>query len=253
VRAKPFHFVSTIGLALAVGTTKQPASCAESDCLDDWESLIGGYNQSKWVAEKLTFAAGERGLPVSVYRPGRVTGDSRTGRAADGDGFARILKGSIRLRKVLAEGDVDDFNLSPVDYVARSIVALSRMADAPGRTYHIYNPHRVPLSRVWEWTRSFGYELEAADYPSWRAALFAQGEANELHPITPLLPDPVEIERAIREAGEQPAAAPPGFPDIQCDATVRALLQAEIRWPAVDERMFHAMLGHFVEKGLEQP
>ena len=44
-----------------------------------YEDLTMGYSQSKWVAERLVKIAASRGLPVSIYRPGTITGDSRTG------------------------------------------------------------------------------------------------------------------------------------------------------------------------------
>jgi nonribosomal peptide synthetase MxcG len=36
--------------------------------------LRDGYQRSKWHAEVLCERAGERGLPVAVYRLGRLTG-----------------------------------------------------------------------------------------------------------------------------------------------------------------------------------
>ena len=40
--------------------------------------LKTGYGQSKWVSEKLLFAAGQRGLRGHVVRPGYVVGDARS-------------------------------------------------------------------------------------------------------------------------------------------------------------------------------
>lgn len=40
--------------------------------------LKTGYGQSKWVSEKLLFAAGKRGLKGHIVRPGYVVGDSKT-------------------------------------------------------------------------------------------------------------------------------------------------------------------------------
>lgn len=40
--------------------------------------LKSGYGQSKWVAEKLLFEAGRRGLRGHIVRPGYIVGDSQT-------------------------------------------------------------------------------------------------------------------------------------------------------------------------------
>lgn len=44
--------------------------------------------------------ARNRGLPVTIFRPGYVTGDSTTGVMNIDDYLVRLLKGSIQLGKV---------------------------------------------------------------------------------------------------------------------------------------------------------
>ena len=41
-----------------------------------------------------------------------------------------------------------EVNLTPVDYVARSIVSLSRSPDSVGKTFHLMNPRPVPVCNV---------------------------------------------------------------------------------------------------------
>jgi thioester reductase-like protein len=49
------------------------SECAETDtALDYHAQLTDGYSQSKWVAEQLTNRAAKRGLPVTVYRLGKI-------------------------------------------------------------------------------------------------------------------------------------------------------------------------------------
>ena len=40
--------------------------------------MIGGYNQSKWVAEQLCLQAQARGIDVSIYRLASMVGDPET-------------------------------------------------------------------------------------------------------------------------------------------------------------------------------
>ena len=53
----------------------------------------------------------------------------------------------------------DTVEMTPVDYVARSIVALAQSPESPGRTFHLMNPRPVPLGDIYEAIRSCGYEI----------------------------------------------------------------------------------------------
>ncbi|MFD0660346.1 non-ribosomal peptide synthetase [Thermocatellispora tengchongensis] len=85
----PVHLVSTLGVYL--GEAFLERTVTESDPPDDPRGLAGGYNQSKWVADRLARLARARGVPVTVHRPARIGGDARTGIGAPGDYFSRLL------------------------------------------------------------------------------------------------------------------------------------------------------------------
>ncbi len=73
-RIKPLHYVSTLGV-FSQKESAQKKPVREHESIDEHaEHLLGGYAQSKWVAEKLVTLARSRGLPVAIYRPGRITG-----------------------------------------------------------------------------------------------------------------------------------------------------------------------------------
>ena len=47
--------------------------CSEDENIDDYHpDLNDGYSQSKWVAEQLITRAGQKGLPVVIYRLGTI-------------------------------------------------------------------------------------------------------------------------------------------------------------------------------------
>jgi len=60
--------------------------------------MLGVLMQSKWVAEKLVTTARERGIPVSIYRLGRMSGHSKTGVSNTDDFMHRVLRGCIQLK-----------------------------------------------------------------------------------------------------------------------------------------------------------
>jgi acyl transferase domain-containing protein/nucleoside-diphosphate-sugar epimerase len=82
-RLKTVHHVSTIAVfdcdALADVTI-----AAEDTDLSRGGGFHGGYDESKWVAERILGLAREAGFPVTVFRPGNIAGHSRTGVVSDG-------------------------------------------------------------------------------------------------------------------------------------------------------------------------
>jgi long-chain acyl-CoA synthetase len=105
--------------------------------LTDRYGFANAYEQTKYEAE-LQVRAAMRELPVSVFRPGMVVGDSRTGeiRAFNTVYVPLRLYLSGRLRVVPARPELR-LNLVPVDYVAETIVRLLFDPRAAGLTFHL--------------------------------------------------------------------------------------------------------------------
>ncbi|MYM86937.1 amino acid adenylation domain-containing protein, partial [Rugamonas sp. FT82W] len=168
VRLKPVHLVSTLGVY--VTEDQLEATVHERSAPPRAEGQQGGYNQSKWVAEQLALAARARGLPVAVYRPARITGDSRTGSGNLGDYFSSWIKGCVQLG-LAPRMDGEGFDMAPVDYVSRAIVQLALGAGDENGNFHFLNPHRMPLGELVATLRAAGYAVDEADYGAWRTAL----------------------------------------------------------------------------------
>jgi len=114
--ALQMHFVSTLSV-LAHDGVANTGVILEQDDLDLSKGIAGGYAQSKWVAEKLVTLARSRGLPVSIYRPGRITGHSQTGICNANDLMGKMIKISFQLGSVPEMDTMVD--LTPVDYVSK--------------------------------------------------------------------------------------------------------------------------------------
>ncbi len=139
-RATPVHYVSTMDVLGAGFLT-----ATEDDPNDEPNGLSHGYAQTKWVAERLVLAARSRGLPAAVYRPARIIGHSRTGIWNTDDFACRAVRGSIELGVVPDVDPID--NMSPVDYVSRAIVHISRRSDVFAHpVYHVINPDVLPVA-----------------------------------------------------------------------------------------------------------
>ncbi|RLN91653.1 hypothetical protein BBJ28_00006476 [Nothophytophthora sp. Chile5] len=138
-RVKPVHYISTNGVF--------PSSLPESKFLETAtltelsDQMDNGYAQSKWVAEQMCHEAAQRGLPVSILRPGNMAPSSMSGQWNASDFIYLLLKGCWSLGAVPARSDWY-FDMTPVDFAARAIVhfAAIRPVESLGQTLHIQNP-----------------------------------------------------------------------------------------------------------------
>ncbi|MCS6806445.1 MAG: amino acid adenylation domain-containing protein [Blastocatellia bacterium] len=166
-KTKPLHYVSTLSV-WALPERSADVSFREEDHIETTGPLYGGYAQSKWVAEKLVTLARQRGLPVTIYRPGRVTGHSQTGVWNHSDLLCQIIKGWIQLQSVPDREIQHQLDLTPVDYVSRAIVYLSRQPEAVGQSFHLLNPEPMPVQMLVEWMRTYGYRLRVVPTEQWQ-------------------------------------------------------------------------------------
>ena len=107
------------------------------DELDVGQGFRNAYEETKFEAEKLVQRASAT-LPVTVYRPATVVGDSRTGEIDRFDGpyyLGMVLVLSPLVVPLPLPGNgVAPLNVVPVDYVVNAVWSLSRNPAAKGRT-----------------------------------------------------------------------------------------------------------------------
>ncbi len=162
-KCKPFHFVSSLGVCYS---TSGPREVSEEDQMIAYlDGIHLGYAQSKCVAETLVYQASQRGLPVSIYRPALVWGESSSGMSNTGDLLSTFLKGCIEMG---CAPELDWLmDCCPVDFVASSIVRLSRTQPESCRVFHLANPHKRHWRECVLWMRLFGYPIRLIPYPDW--------------------------------------------------------------------------------------
>jgi Putative dehydrogenase domain of multifunctional non-ribosomal peptide synthetases and related enzymes len=233
-RPSAVHLVSTLGVFLTPARTGTVVR--ERDAPDDCAGLGDGYNATKWAADALARAARERGLRVSVYRPARITGHSRTGVGNADDYFSRLLKTFVQLGAVPEIVD-DEADLAPVDYVAAGIGWLSRQPDRLGGDFHFYNNRTISFPDLAAALTDFGYPVTVLPYERWRAALLARPDA-ALAPFAPLF-GPVPPRRTQ--------------PTFDCTVTETALASAGLVCPPADADLIHTYLAWYVQTGFLDP
>jgi thioester reductase-like protein len=204
------------------------------DDLDRGQAFHNAYEESKFQAELLLRRT--PGLRTTVYRPAVIVGDSRTGHTSTFTGLYRFLEMGVRLAasnaadggtylplRLPLSGD-EPWDLVPVDWVARAIVALLDRPQWHGRTFHLVA--RAPVAtRVIRDMAAKELKIQGVEFAG------TQGAA-----------DPTHLEELFRDglreywpylagspvfAWQNTAAA---LPDLSPPAVDRPLLQRLIRF-----------------------
>lgn len=121
--------------------------------LDEGQRFNNFYEETKFEAEKLA-AAARRRLPITIFRPSIIVGDSRTGEIDKFDGpyylMVLIVQGPLDVHLPLPGRGVAPMHLVPIDYVVDAAYALSLDERAAGGTFHLVDPNPFAARQVYE-------------------------------------------------------------------------------------------------------
>lgn len=231
---KPLHFVSTLAVFFTQDNMNKTIQEGTIPVLN--ETLRGGYKQSKWVAESLVREARERGLPCSIYRPGRIWGDSQTGiMERFSDLLCLLIQGGLHL-KSYPELE-SELNIAPVDYVSRAIVTLSQQ-NKMGQDFHLNNPKSISWNALWALIQQ-QHSVAAVDMPAWREQITQNAKASPekrlFLVIKNLLRSPIYL-----------FSKKPAFDTSQAQ---KALAATPIHCPVIDETLMARYLQSFRAAG----
>jgi len=226
IKVKPVHFISTNSVFSPLEFDGLRV-VRETDEIDKSELISGGYSQSKWVAEKLVAIARSRDIPVAIYRPGRISGHSKTGACNPNDHTFRTIKGCIQLG---CAPDLDAMvNLTPVDYVSQAIAHLSRQKASLGKNFHLVNPQPARWNELVSWIRSMGYPIKDISYESWQAEILNIAEnspENALYPLVSTFSEKIAVDdsKAVLQ--------------FDCQNILEGLAETSIACPQLDAKLF---------------
>ncbi len=234
IKTKPVHFISTAsifsplqGLDVTVAT--------EADCIDDHPVNSNGYVQTKWVSEQLIKTAKSRGLPISIYRIGRVSGHSQTGVFNVNDLVYKLIIGCIQLGSV-PDRDIQE-DIIPVDYVSQAIIHLSKQEESLGKAFHLVNNQLLHTQTLLEVIQSFGYQIQQLSYEDWRSKLINIAGASPEHPLYPLVPffsGDTSDKQAVKT----------GRIEFDCQNAIAALSNSQIICPNIDEQLISTYISY---------
>jgi thioester reductase-like protein len=253
-KVKALHIVSSVAV-FSPGAYGQGTTICEDNPLQHNAEFFSGYAATKWVAEKIIAIARQRGVPVCIYRPGVIGGDSRTGIGNTKDLIWNIIKGCIQLGVIPdidALPDLDTMiNIAPVDYVSRAMVHLSRQPESLGQAFHFSNPHPMHWRELADFLGAYGYPLRQISNVEWHDVLFSVVARSPEHALFPFMPlfAALKAETEAHEATEHAR-------DLQfdCRNTLTGLAGSGIVCPPVDRQLLATYLAAFIRSGfLEAP
>ncbi|MAU84043.1 MAG: hypothetical protein CME34_19665 [Gordonia sp.] len=231
VRSKAVHFVSTAGVPV-----DEEAAPSVRMTTGRHDGLLSGYLASKWVAECLLRAAAERGIDVTVYRPGLISGHSATGVHQEHDTVWNLMRAAASLG-IAPDVIEPELPFVPVDHVARAIVALSRTSGAYGDVHYLVAEEPVRLRRLLDML-SERLPLRYVPSEQWLAAVEGRQNDSALARAKLLLP-------SIRVMLGSGGAAPEWYDT----ATRRTLGRVGVTGGHVDESVLATYFDFFQSTG----
>jgi hypothetical protein len=159
---------------------------------------------------------------------------------------------------------------TPVDFVSKTIIYLSRQKEAFIKIYHLTNPKPGTAATLVRHISSLGYPLRFIWFDEWQEALFSSLEKtgnNALSKFVPMFERTKVAEEVYTGEPRIPAPLRPAPPQadsmdneeygqliFDCKNTMEALEGTSIVCPPVNRELIKTYLSYFVRIGLlEEP
>jgi thioester reductase-like protein len=142
-----YNYISTCYVA-----GKREGRVLESE-LEHKAGFRNYYEETKYLAEMEVERLKEE-LPVTIFRPSVVVGDSQTGETAKYDGIYYLIhylrKAPGLLRFINVGNTQVKLNLVPVDFVVNAISALSEDETSIGKTIALADPDPLTTAQLFD-------------------------------------------------------------------------------------------------------
>lgn len=111
------------------------------------------YEETKYLAELETENLKSE-IPVTIFRPSVVVGDSKTGETPKYDGIYAVILYLMRFPALFRMANVGNdrvrLNLVPVDFVVNAIAALATDEKATGKTIAVADPDPLTTADIFD-------------------------------------------------------------------------------------------------------
>jgi thioester reductase-like protein len=181
---KKIHYISTLS-ALSQYTDKSSHIIENFIPFDLQDPPGNGYNQTKWVSEKLLSEAFYRGYSVNIYRPGWILGSTLIKNSTVNKNYLLSLIEGCSQMNCAPNWDIN-FNILPVDFLSRMIVKISLNNDFNNKVYNFSNTNKVSWSNIIKFLNASGHNIKLIDKKYWGRSLQEIGRDNSLFNLLPL-------------------------------------------------------------------
>ncbi|MEM8830376.1 MAG: thioester reductase domain-containing protein [Cyanobacteria bacterium P01_G01_bin.19] len=239
-KIKPVHFISTISV-FNFDRTSNSLKVKESYSIEKYHAPLGGYAQSKWVAERLVKIASDRGLPTTIHRIGPVSGSSKTGVFNQSDFLYRLILGYAKLGSAPSGEMLLD--ILPVDFVSQAIVCISQQPAAWGKAFHLIHEHPASSKLLFDRLNAAGYQIDRVEYQKWYERLITIANNSQDHILYPLV--------SLFSASNSGEAQNKSFNlKFDCQNVVDGLAEFNYVCPAIDKELIDTYINHLQEQNL---
>ncbi|KAK9718997.1 hypothetical protein K7432_005110 [Basidiobolus ranarum] len=191
-RSKQIHFVSTLGV-VQKGCQYDEFENFIEPSFATFDDAANGYCYSKVIAELILREAHSRGFQVSIYRPGAIMGDTTNGIGSPTDTTNVMLKGCFHSRSV--PSGLGNLDITPVDFVTRSIVHMSVKPASLGNAFNLSSHHDLDLESVAQMANMLERPMAIVPYEEW----YQQIQSDKSNPFSSrigvLLPEKFDSKR----------------------------------------------------------
>ena len=123
------------------------------DELDEEQQFRNAYEESKFEAE-MGMREAMHHLPISIFRPSIIVGDSETGHIDRMAGPYYLINAIVNMPSILpiplpGRGD-KPLNLVPIDFVCQAMHRISLRPDTAGKAFHLCDPNPLSARSVFE-------------------------------------------------------------------------------------------------------
>jgi thioester reductase-like protein len=180
-RPKPLHLASSYSVFNEL-SYRGVQRVLEEPLIGDGRGFQRGYPASKWVAERITDRASERGWCVTTHRLGLLWGDTRTGRSKVDDLFTQILRACLTIG--MAQNLELLMHITPVDFAAAAMAEVALAQVHANGVYHEITETPITWREFIRCMQQQGHPIEIVSKAAWQAALRSALPAHrELSPL----------------------------------------------------------------------
>jgi len=202
--------------------------------------ILDGYSQTKLVAERFLSEANRRKIPVKIYRPGWILGQSETGIvSAENSHLLLLLKGCVQLG--YAPEWSARLNILPVNFTSQFIVKTSIHHKIKNKVFNMVNPYSISWLDLIRYMKKSGYAINIIPSHIWKKEYLPTVDKNNA--IFNLLPLYMNLNNLdwINEM------------DVVCycndDNTRNALEKTNLQYPKINENLLDIYIKYLQNQG----